>query len=82
MITGSERLRERPIAPLVAALRELGADISYLGAPDCAPLRVAPSTLSDTKTIDIDQAVEKFYTQHSATPLFKGYPGRVPYNLD
>ncbi len=54
VITGSERLRERPIAPLVAALRELGADISYLGTPNYAPLRVAPSTLSATKTIDID----------------------------
>lgn len=32
-----------------------------------------------TKTIDIDQAVERFYADHSATPLFKGYPGRVPF---
>jgi methionyl aminopeptidase len=32
-----------------------------------------------TKTIEIDRAVEKFYHDHSATPLFKGYPGRVPF---
>ena len=31
------------------------------------------------KTIEIDQAVEKFYTSHDATPLFKGYPGKVPF---
>lgn len=31
------------------------------------------------RTIDVDQAVEKFYLEHSATPLFKGYPGRVPF---
>jgi methionyl aminopeptidase len=31
------------------------------------------------RTLDIDQAVEKFYTQHGAIPLFKGYPGRVPF---
>lgn len=31
------------------------------------------------RTIDIDQAVEKFYDEHKATPLFKGYPGRVPF---
>ena len=31
------------------------------------------------RTIDIDQAVEKFYADHKATPLFKGYPGRVPF---
>ncbi len=31
------------------------------------------------KTIEIDQAVEKFYASHDATPLFKGYPGKVPF---
>lgn len=31
------------------------------------------------KTIEIDQAVEKFYLEHAATPLFKGYPGKVPF---
>jgi methionyl aminopeptidase len=32
-----------------------------------------------TRTIDIDQAVEALYRQHGAIPLFKGYPGRVPF---
>jgi methionyl aminopeptidase len=32
-----------------------------------------------TKTVEIDQAVESLYRQHNATPLFKGYPGRVPF---
>ena len=31
------------------------------------------------KTIEIDQAVEAFYAEHGATPLFKGYPGKVPF---
>jgi methionyl aminopeptidase len=31
------------------------------------------------KTIEIDQAVEAFYAQHGAVPLFKGYPGKTPY---
>jgi methionyl aminopeptidase len=31
------------------------------------------------KTIDIDRAVEDFYKQHNAVPLFKGYKGRVPF---
>ena len=31
------------------------------------------------KTIEIDRAVEAFYAQHNATPLFKGYPGKVPF---
>ena len=32
-----------------------------------------------TKTIEIDRAVEKFYADNKAIPLFKGYPGRVPF---
>ena len=32
-----------------------------------------------TKTIDIDREVEAFYAKHGATPLFKGYPGKVPF---
>ena len=32
-----------------------------------------------TKTLEIDQAVEAFYKEHNATPLFKGYPGKVPF---
>jgi methionyl aminopeptidase len=32
-----------------------------------------------TKTIEIDRAVESFYAAHNATPLFKGYPGKIPF---
>jgi methionyl aminopeptidase len=31
------------------------------------------------KTIELDQAVEAFYAQHGAVPLFKGYPGKTPF---
>jgi methionyl aminopeptidase len=31
------------------------------------------------RTIEIDMAVEAYYASHSATPLFKGYPGTVPF---
>ena len=31
------------------------------------------------RTLDIDQAVEKFYAAHGAIPLFKGYPGKTPF---
>lgn len=31
------------------------------------------------KTIEIDNAVELFYSQHGAIPLFKGYQGKVPF---
>ena len=32
-----------------------------------------------TRTLDIDQAVEALYRSRTATPLFKGYQGRVPF---
>ena len=31
------------------------------------------------KTVEIDRAVEAFYLEHQAIPLFKGYPGKVPF---
>ena len=31
------------------------------------------------KTGDIDRAVEAFFMKHQAVPLFKGYPGKVPF---
>ncbi len=40
VITGSERMRHRPIGVLVEALRSLGADIEYLGEEGFPPLRI------------------------------------------
>jgi methionyl aminopeptidase len=31
------------------------------------------------RTVDLDQAVEALYAGRGALPLFKGYPGRVPF---
>lgn len=39
-ITGTERLCQRPISPLVDALRTLGAEIEYLGKEGYPPLRI------------------------------------------
>lgn len=39
-IDGSAQLRARPIAPLVDALRELGADIAYVATDGQLPIRV------------------------------------------
>src|SRR5262245_60557355 len=32
-----------------------------------------------TRTVEIDQAVESLYARYGALPLFKGYPGKVPF---
>lgn len=46
LITGSERMRHRPIGVLVDALRLLGADIEYAGEAGFPPLRITGKTLA------------------------------------
>ena len=45
-ITGTERMKHRPIGVLVEALRRLGADIEYVGEAGYPPLRVTGRTLT------------------------------------
>lgn len=45
VITGTERMKHRPIAILVDALRYLGADISYEGEEGYPPLRIKGKAL-------------------------------------
>lgn len=40
ILTGSERMKQRPIKPLVEALRELGAEINYLENEGFPPLEI------------------------------------------
>ena len=40
-LDGSERMRQRPIEPLVDALRQMGASIEYLGNEGFPPLKIA-----------------------------------------
>lgn len=55
-LDGSERMRKRPIAPLVDALRKLGADIEYAGAEGFPPLRIRGRKLSGGE-IEIDSSM-------------------------
>lgn len=48
-ITGSERLKERPIAELVDALKQLGAEIHYLEKEGYPPLCITGKTLQGGK---------------------------------
>ncbi len=43
MLSGVPRMHERPIGDLVVALRQLGAQITYLGQDGFPPLAVAPA---------------------------------------
>lgn len=45
-LAGTDRLNRRPIAPLVDALRSLGADIIYKGDDGCLPIAITGRQLS------------------------------------
>ncbi len=42
IITGTPRMQQRPIAPLVNALSEMGFDVRYLGEEGFPPLEIVP----------------------------------------
>lgn len=50
---GVERMHERPIADLVDALRQLGADIDYLGEEGFPPLLIKPAKINAQHKINI-----------------------------
>ncbi len=56
VLSGSDRMHERPIGVLVEALRSLGASIQYLGEEGYPPLRIQGSTL-EGGLLKIDAAV-------------------------
>jgi len=53
ILTGSKRMKERPIGILVDALRELGADITYVENEGYPPLKIGQSALDTTDAISI-----------------------------
>lgn len=56
VITGTERMKHRPIGVLVDSLRKLGADIEYVGEKGFPPLLVKGKTL-DGGWVQIDGSV-------------------------
>jgi len=52
-LTGSERMKQRPIGELVSALRTLGADITYLGQEGYPPLKFEPASLTKNHELHI-----------------------------
>ncbi|MDE6526072.1 MAG: 3-phosphoshikimate 1-carboxyvinyltransferase [Muribaculaceae bacterium] len=60
VLSGSERMCERPIGPLVDVLRVLGADITYLGDEGFPPLRINGRRLAGG-SVEIDASVSSQY---------------------
>ncbi len=52
-LTGTERMKQRPIGILVEALRSLGAEIDYLGTPGYPPLETKQFSGQKTNTLSI-----------------------------
>ena len=55
ILDGVERMHHRPIGQLVDALREIGADIEYLGEEGFPPLRITGKALNKSKPITLNQ---------------------------
>lgn len=60
LLTGSERMRQRPIGQLVEALREIGARIEYAGKQGYPPLRIQGGNLAGGD-IRIDSSISSQY---------------------
>ena len=54
ILDGIERMRQRPIGQLVDALREIGAQIDYLGEEGFPPLRITGCILDKNRVVRID----------------------------
>jgi 3-phosphoshikimate 1-carboxyvinyltransferase len=61
LLTGSQRMQQRTIKPLVDALAQLGATIEYCNKIGFPPLKIMGSTLNFSNTIVIDASVSSQY---------------------
>jgi len=52
-LSGVARMHERPIGDLVDALRQLGAQIEYLGNAGFPPLKMLPAQLTETNEVAV-----------------------------
>jgi 3-phosphoshikimate 1-carboxyvinyltransferase len=55
LLTGSDRMKKRPVGELVKALKKLGADINYAGTFGFPPLRIKGAELR-SKVLELDVA--------------------------
>ncbi len=62
ILTGTDRMKKRPIGVLVEALQQLGADIEYLEEPGYPPLRInPPRTTGATHRLRISASTSSQY---------------------
>ena len=75
VVDGNARMRERPIADLVDALRELGASLTIEGRDDCPPVRVeggglpgGPALIDASRSSQYVSAVAQVASRAAACP--------------
>lgn len=88
VLTGSQRMKERPVGVLVTALRTLGADISYEENEGYPPLRIKGKKLTGGE-VAIDANISSQYItalmligarlEKGLTIIFKGEVTSKPY---
>ncbi len=61
-LRGAPRMHERPVRPLVEALKRSGAQIDYLGADGCFPLRVHGSGGIPGGEVHLDSTLSSQFT--------------------
>lgn len=61
ILTGTDRMKQRPVRVLVDALRALGADIEYLEKEGYPPLSIGESSLSKTDELEINAGTSSQY---------------------
>ena len=71
LLTGMERMKQRPIAPLVEALRGLGSDIQYVEKDKCLPLRIVGKPIEGGKVqIEMHQSSQFASSLLLAAPMW------------
>ena len=87
ILTGSRRMQERPLGPLIEALNRAGADISYLKSTGFAPVKIQGSFSGGEIRIDAGVSSQFVSSLLIAAPyalsdtkiLLKGDPVSLPY---
>lgn len=88
LLTGTDRMKQRPIRPLVSALQQMGADISYAGQDGFPPLSIRGKSL-EGGSVKIDGSLSSQFIsalvmigpslERGLDVELTGKPSSVPY---
>ncbi len=72
LLTGSERMKQRPVNEIVEALQNIGADIEYTGKDGFPPLRIKGRDLNfDKLSVDVSRSSQFASSILMATPCYR-----------